>query len=308
MTSRTVVRATQRLRTTESHSDRPRSGRPRKNTPELQARVLTKLSQTDRPTVRRIRRELAAEGVRVGKTTINVAAREAGWRSLKPVRKPRLSDEQKTKRLEWARRHLNDSPETVRRMCFSDEKYFTLDGTSARVWCAPGQPPPVQRTGHASLPPAPLLALAVILGPRILSPHWFDVGLSTDLRLACVCVCAVCVFADKYQKKLMFSGAISFWGKTKLFVFEEGARVDTDVFLDVAKEHTRDLREIFGTDLFTYVMVRGVGDGGVCAVCAFFCPPLFLRRPHACVWCVCALFGCAFMCRTTRRLTNPAAL
>lgn len=115
----------------ESLEDRPRSGRPKKNTPSLRRRLGQIKANNPAEDISFYARTLSRRGgVKVGKTTVRRALHDIGysWR-LRPRRK--LTSSQKRERIAFAQAHLHKSWE---RFWFFDESTFKLYRHGKRYW------------------------------------------------------------------------------------------------------------------------------------------------------------------------------
>ena len=64
---------------------------------------------------------------------------------------------------------------------------------------------------------------------------------------------------DRWEKKLMVSGYVSKIGKGKLLFFEEGEKVDAQVYRRMLHQHLRAIRRLSGKRPFTFMQ-----DGATC--------------------------------------------
>ena len=117
----------------------------------------------------------------VARSTVGVAIKAAGGRSLKYKEKPLLTKHQQEVRLERCWRLLNDIKHSRDRIIFfSDEKTFTVDPVinkqNNRVVCfedTPSELRYVSRTKH----PASVMMLGVVASTgQKMPPIWFDAG------------------------------------------------------------------------------------------------------------------------------------
>lgn len=127
-----------------------RPGRPRKITKAVKVRVRAKLRAGKPQSVRSLQRELRDVNVRLSLGSTYTAMKEAGFRSVRPQRKPALTEDHKTARLAWAKAHVKDDSEEVRRRVYSDEKLFVAGRYSRRVWIGADDPIPTVPTSKIS--------------------------------------------------------------------------------------------------------------------------------------------------------------
>lgn len=120
---RSTVRATiQRHQETGSYANRPKSGR-KPITTQRQDRILHRLALRNR---QHSSKDLVSElsqrhGVTVSARTVRRRLLQYGLRGCKARRKPRLSQEQKHKRLVWARDHENWTVDQWAEVMWTDE-------------------------------------------------------------------------------------------------------------------------------------------------------------------------------------------
>lgn len=137
-----VSRIWNRYLETNSVSDRPRSGRP-PVTNERQNRLIT-LSVRRNPHIATpaIQREVQnATGMRISLATLRRRIFATGLRNRRPLRVPRLTPDQRARRLNWARDQHQHNEEHWNNVMFSDETRICLvsDNRRIRVWRQPGR-------------------------------------------------------------------------------------------------------------------------------------------------------------------------
>ncbi|XP_067943292.1 uncharacterized protein [Watersipora subatra] len=95
-------------------------------------RRLVRISLVDRhPTSPLLASELKESiGTELAPSTVCKSLRDNGLRGCKARRKPLSSSQQKKARLQWAKDHVNWSPEDWRAVLFSDESTFTVQNHS----------------------------------------------------------------------------------------------------------------------------------------------------------------------------------
>ena len=120
---------------TGSVVDRHRSGRPKVST-ERQDRELVRLSLQDRKTtVPELRcRWVEASGTSVSAQTVRRRLLAKGLRGCVAAKKPKLTDNHKRKRLQWAKERREWVEDDWSRVLWSDESTFELWRTKGRVW------------------------------------------------------------------------------------------------------------------------------------------------------------------------------
>ena len=81
--------------------------------------------------------------VHVSYVTVWRRLKEAGFKNVRPERKPRLTAAMRMKRLAWAREHEDWTEEDWRKVVFSDESTFECqDESQPKVWHKMGSPKP----------------------------------------------------------------------------------------------------------------------------------------------------------------------
>ncbi|CAI0645621.1 unnamed protein product [Colletotrichum noveboracense] len=109
--------------------DKPRSGRPKKQTAAAINAVTSKVSR-DRygreKNCADIAGDLTREGIRVSATTVWRILRTAGYRKTKPTRKPGLTAKMKAERLAWCLQYKDWTLEDWKKVIWSDETSVVL--------------------------------------------------------------------------------------------------------------------------------------------------------------------------------------
>jgi transposase len=88
-----------------------RCGRKRKTSPRTDRFIVQKALKNRRMSCRRISIGLAASGVAIARRTINDRLLERGLKAYRPRKKPRLTKAMIKARLDWARDHVEWTPE-----------------------------------------------------------------------------------------------------------------------------------------------------------------------------------------------------
>jgi len=86
-------------------------GRKRKTTPRTDRLLVQMALKNRRASCRKLSMELAAKNINVAPRTVNDRLLESGLKAYRPRKKPRLTMRMKLARLEWARNHVEWSPE-----------------------------------------------------------------------------------------------------------------------------------------------------------------------------------------------------
>ena len=123
-------------------SPRPRSGRPRKLNQHKKRALKLALRNNPNATVTELQTFLQKQHhVFVSPSTIKRERRLLHFHPATEILQPLLTPIHKQKRLTFANVHLHENWKLV---LFSDEKLFTLNRTSNRVWIEEGRPIPVR--------------------------------------------------------------------------------------------------------------------------------------------------------------------
>ena len=143
-TTRTVREWVSRYRATGDVCDAPRTGRPKKGLQAPAAQQVLKRGVAKRFSCSRLAADIKKKlSIVVCDETVRRALKGRGSRSLKPVRKPRLTEKHKTNRLKFSKQWRRRS---WRNVMVSDSKIFHLyrQGAGYRVWVERGDDPPTQ--------------------------------------------------------------------------------------------------------------------------------------------------------------------
>ncbi|CAK9804896.1 Transposable element Tc1 transposase [Anthophora quadrimaculata] len=123
-----------KLRDTDTFEYKKRTGRPKKTT-EHEDRYIQTISKRNR---RMTATEIAAEVNKdredpIGTTTVKRRLLQAGLRGCVAVKKPLLKDQNKKKRLQWAKLYKDYTAEDWEKVLWTDESKFEVFGTKRRV-------------------------------------------------------------------------------------------------------------------------------------------------------------------------------
>lgn len=138
----TITRMMQRLETTDSLKDRPRSGQPRKTTAQDDRSIRLRVLRNRKVTATRLQRDLRqSRGVTVSSKTIRRRIRAAGLRSYRPYHGLVLSPNHRRLRLQWCRQHMRMTLTQWNKVLISDECRFLLQKVDGRerVWRRRGE-------------------------------------------------------------------------------------------------------------------------------------------------------------------------
>lgn len=117
--------------------DAPRSGRPKKITPEVEEEVIkaiSKNSKTRELSTRKIANILSPLVKRgISDCTVHCILRCRGYKPCKPTRKPGLTKENKIAQLNWCLAHENWTLEDWKNVIWSDETSVTWGGQRGRI-------------------------------------------------------------------------------------------------------------------------------------------------------------------------------
>jgi transposase len=125
--------------------DAPRSGRPRKDTQEVQQFIASKvrLNRYGREkTCAQLAGDLSQAGIEISGQTIWRILRRMGFKKTKPTRKPGLTKRMRDERLAWALAHQDWTLEDWKCVIFSDETAVVLGHRRGgyRVWRTTDEP------------------------------------------------------------------------------------------------------------------------------------------------------------------------
>jgi transposase len=120
-----------KLKKTRSTAHKKRSGRPTKITPECSRSIGQIVRKNPTISLRTLTTKLFKKGTRVSYSTLSRHLAKHGFEKSLPLATPMLTLAHKEKRVEWARKHLNDN---WNRTLFSDETAFRLFRNTVQVW------------------------------------------------------------------------------------------------------------------------------------------------------------------------------
>jgi transposase len=134
----TVIRWLKRWDETKDLSDREKTGRPRTTTRQ-QDEIMIDLVREDIDeglTSEKIHGQLMNENINVSDRTVRRRLSEAGFKYMKPLSKPLLTERHQRKRLSWARSFISFD---WNRVIASDETVFRLHDVKRFYWQRPGE-------------------------------------------------------------------------------------------------------------------------------------------------------------------------
>ena len=120
-------------------SQKKGAGRPKKTTNRQDRFIIRQTFANRRMTLHQLRQDLSQNSqgaVRVSINTISRRLKSEGIKSYVPVKKPLLTQAQKSKRLDWAKRYRHWSIKDWEQVVFSDESMFRTYShrRTQRVW------------------------------------------------------------------------------------------------------------------------------------------------------------------------------
>ncbi len=123
-----------KFRQTGEVKDRPRSGRPKKTTPQ-EDRFITQVALTNRRLSSRVlqARFLGRFGRRISDQTVRNRLRRANLKARKPPKKRGMTALNRLARLRWCRQHQPWNLDMWRNVLFTDESRFCLRKLKSRV-------------------------------------------------------------------------------------------------------------------------------------------------------------------------------
>ena len=126
-----------KLKKTGDISHRKGNGRPKKIKTVVSRKLERYIRKDSSVTLRILAIKLSEGGESVSRTTIGTHLKNLGYKHAIPIGTPMLTDEHKERRVEWAKRHLNDNWE---RTIFSDETAFDLYRNKVGRWYKGARP------------------------------------------------------------------------------------------------------------------------------------------------------------------------
>lgn len=107
-------------------------GRKRKTTPRDEAFLIRESKLNPRKTSQELQKDLAHVGVIVHDSTIRKRLIEGGRKTIRPQKKQLLNAGMMKKRYEWAKKYVSWTVEDWRKVLFSDETHFLVQGQRSR--------------------------------------------------------------------------------------------------------------------------------------------------------------------------------
>ena len=134
----TVVRWLKRWNETKDLSDRAKVGRPRKTTSQQDEVIIDSVRHDvdEGITSEKIQEQVLNENIDVSARTIRRRLGEAGFKYMKPLSKPLLTEHHQRKRLLWAKSLVNFDWDQV---IASDETVFRIHEVKRFYWQRPGE-------------------------------------------------------------------------------------------------------------------------------------------------------------------------
>ena len=108
-------------------------GHPEKLNERAKRQIIRSLTVRDPPSLSKLISELKLE---VSKETVRKFNQNDGFKYINCLKVPALTASHKSKRLDWAKRTLNDitgGELDIKKITFSDEKRFLLDGPDCTI-------------------------------------------------------------------------------------------------------------------------------------------------------------------------------
>ena len=128
----TVAYNIRKLASTGSLGHRGKNGRQRVIVGSTAKSICQFIRHNNEASTREIAAKLKSKrGVKISFQTVHRYLRNAGFQSCRPRQKPMLTDEQRARRLAWAKAHLNDD---WRNTIFTDETSIQLFRNTVRRW------------------------------------------------------------------------------------------------------------------------------------------------------------------------------
>lgn len=98
--------------------------------------------------VRRLHSNLQSRNVDISQTTVYNVLKRMGLRSVMPIRKPKLSDENKKQRLKFVHDQLQQDIDFCEYIAFQDEAMFTIGARGKAKWINVNEKIPIRSTGN----------------------------------------------------------------------------------------------------------------------------------------------------------------
>ena len=130
----TVLRVIKRFEDTGSMSPKRKGkcGRKRKTSKREDAFLLRQSKFDPKKTSVDLRKDLAAVGVDISTSLVRYRLLEAGRKARRPAKKQLLTEKMRQKRLAWSRKYKDWSVEDWKKVTFSDESHFLVQGRQSR--------------------------------------------------------------------------------------------------------------------------------------------------------------------------------
>lgn len=109
-----------------------RCGRKRKTTARDEAFLMRQSKIDPKKTSADLQQDLAEHGVNIHDSTIRKRLIEMGRKAIRPQKKQLLTKSMMKKRIVWARKYVNWTTEDWRKVLFSDETHFVVQGQWSR--------------------------------------------------------------------------------------------------------------------------------------------------------------------------------
>uniref|UniRef100_A0A3Q3R911 Transposase Tc1-like domain-containing protein n=1 Tax=Monopterus albus TaxID=43700 RepID=A0A3Q3R911_MONAL len=108
-------------------------GQKRKTTPRDDAYLIRESAQDPRKTSDVLKVDLKEKGIEVSSSTVCRRLLEVGRKAYRPVKKQLLTKAMKVKRYKWALKYKNWTKEDWRKVLFSDESHFFVQGQRSQL-------------------------------------------------------------------------------------------------------------------------------------------------------------------------------
>lgn len=146
----TVIRVVERFKERHNFEVEKGRGRKRERSSKDDAEIECALKRPETSSLRKLACAASeTDQFDLSKSTIHRSACESGMRFVQPTKKPRMSDKHKANRLAFANKYLPFAHDTafLNKLVFTDEKWFTVNGTTKGVWISANEEPPRHSTG-----------------------------------------------------------------------------------------------------------------------------------------------------------------
>ena len=128
---RTIYYNIKKLEKNGNNTPDRRSGRPKKITAAGSRILGQQIRRNSSNSLRTLATRLSKEGIKASYVTVSRQLKSIGYKKSLPVATPMLTPDYKKRRVEWAKKHLNDN---WKKTLFTDETAFQLFRNTIKRW------------------------------------------------------------------------------------------------------------------------------------------------------------------------------